>query len=79
MNVADTEANRKAFGCSGTANQDGDGAAPFPQARMVALTARAGRAALGAVRDRGGPRPGTGRRADAKCDRIAPGQGRMEG
>jgi Insertion element 4 transposase N-terminal len=49
VNVADTEANRKAFGCSGTASQDGDGAAPFPQVRVVALTARAGRAVLGAI------------------------------
>ena len=46
VNVADTEANRKAFGCSGTASQDGDGAAPFPQVRVVALTARA---VLGAI------------------------------
>ena len=49
VNVADTEVNRKAFGCSGTASQDGDGAAPFPQVKMVALTARAGRAVLGAI------------------------------
>jgi hypothetical protein len=32
------------FGCTGTAAQDGTGAAPFPQLRVVALTARAGRA-----------------------------------
>jgi len=37
------------FGCTGTAEQDGEGAAPFPQLRVVALTARAGRAMLGAV------------------------------
>jgi hypothetical protein len=45
VNLADTPANRKAFGCTGTAAQDGEGAAPFPQLRVVALTARAGRAA----------------------------------
>ena len=49
VNLADTEANRKAFGCTGTAEQDGEGAAPFPQLRVVALAARAGRAVLGAV------------------------------
>ncbi|HEY6314675.1 MAG TPA: hypothetical protein VIY52_28280, partial [Streptosporangiaceae bacterium] len=37
------------FGCTGTAAQDGEGAAPFPQLRIVALTARAGRAMLGAI------------------------------
>jgi len=37
------------FGCTGTAEQDGEGAAPFPQVRIVALTARAGRAVLGAI------------------------------
>src|SRR6266852_1016633 len=36
--VADTPANRKAFGCTGTAPQDGEGAAPFPQLRIVAVT-----------------------------------------
>jgi Insertion element 4 transposase N-terminal len=49
VNLADTPANRKAFGCTGTAAQDGAGAAPFPQLRIVALTARAGRAMLGAI------------------------------
>jgi hypothetical protein len=49
VNVADTQANRKAFGCAGTAEQDGTGSAPFPQLRVVALTARAGRAMLGAI------------------------------
>ena len=49
VNLADTPANRKAFGCTGTAEQDGEGAAPFPQLRIVALTARAGRAMLGAI------------------------------
>ena len=49
VNLADTEANRKAFGCTGTAEQEGQGAAPFPQLRIVALAARAGRAVLGAV------------------------------
>ena len=59
VNVADTPANRKAFGCTGTASQDGEGSAPFPQLRVVALTARAGRAMLGAIL-----RPGQGRGAD---------------
>jgi Insertion element 4 transposase N-terminal len=49
VNVADTPANRAMFGCTGTAAQDGTGAAPFPQLRVVALTARAGRAMLGAI------------------------------
>ncbi|HEX3922954.1 MAG TPA: transposase domain-containing protein [Streptosporangiaceae bacterium] len=49
VNVADTEANRKAFGCSGTSSQHGTGSAPFPQIRAVVVTARAGRAALGAI------------------------------
>jgi hypothetical protein len=49
VNVADTPENRKEFGCTGTAEQEGDGAAPFPQVRIVALTARAGRAMLGAI------------------------------
>ncbi len=45
VNLADTPANRKAFGSTGTA----DDSAPFPQLRVVALTARAGRATLGAI------------------------------
>jgi hypothetical protein len=49
VNVADTPENRKEFGCTGTAEQNGDGAAPFPQVRIVALTARAGRAMPGAI------------------------------
>jgi hypothetical protein len=49
VNVADTPANRAMFGCTGTAAQDGAGAAPFPQLKVVALTARAGRAMLGAI------------------------------
>src|SRR5229473_1782915 len=49
VNLADTPANRAMFGCTGTAEQDGEGAAPFPHLRVVALTARAGRAMLGAV------------------------------
>ena len=49
VNVADTPANRKELGCTGTASQDGEGAAPFPQLRIVAVTARAGRAMLGAI------------------------------
>jgi Insertion element 4 transposase N-terminal len=49
VNVADTPENRKELGCTGTAEQEGEGAAPFPQVRIVALTARAGRAMLGAI------------------------------
>ena len=49
VNLADTPANRAMFGCTGTAEQDGEAAAPFPQLRIVALTARAGRAMLGAI------------------------------
>jgi hypothetical protein len=45
VNVADTPENRAHFGTTGT----GDGSSPFPQARIVALTARAGRAIRGAV------------------------------
>jgi hypothetical protein len=45
VNVADTKENRDHFGTTGTA----DGSSPFPQARIVALTARAGRAIRGAV------------------------------
>ena len=49
VNIADTPANQRAFGCTGTASQDGAGAAPFPQVRIVAVTARAGRGMLGAI------------------------------
>jgi Insertion element 4 transposase N-terminal len=49
VNVADTPGNRKESGCAGTANQDGEGAAPFPQLRIVAVTSRAGRAMIGAI------------------------------
>jgi hypothetical protein len=49
VNVADTPQNRAMFGCTGTAAQEGEGSAPFPQLRIVALTARAGRALLGAI------------------------------
>lgn len=45
VNVADTPANRVFFGSTGTA----DDSSPFPQLRVVALTARAGRAMLGAI------------------------------
>lgn len=45
VNLADTAANRAFFGTTGTA----DGSSPFPQLRVVALTARAGHALLGAV------------------------------
>jgi hypothetical protein len=49
VNVADTPQNRAMFGCTGTAAQQGEGSAPFPQVKIVALTARAGRAMLGAI------------------------------
>ena len=49
VNIPDTPRNRAEFGCTGTAEQGGEGAAPFPQLRIVALTARAGRAMLGAI------------------------------
>ena len=45
VNLADTPANRAMFGCTGTA----DGSSPFPQLRVVALAARAGRAMIGAI------------------------------
>jgi hypothetical protein len=45
VNLADTPANRAMFGSTGTA----DDSSPFPQLRVVALTARAGRAVLGAI------------------------------
>jgi hypothetical protein len=45
VNLADTPANRAFFGTTGTA----DDSSPFPQLRVVALVARAGRAMLGAV------------------------------
>ena len=45
VNLADTPANRAMFGSTGTA----DDSAPFPQLRVVALTARAGRAMPGAI------------------------------
>jgi hypothetical protein len=45
VNLADTTENRNYFGTTGT----GDGSSPFPQARIVALTARAGRAILAAA------------------------------
>ena len=56
VNLADTPENRKAFGCAGTAAQEGVGSAPFPQLRVVAVTARACRAMLGAIL--GGSRAG---------------------
>jgi hypothetical protein len=52
VNVADTPASRKAFGCSGTSRQEGEGAGPFPQIQAVVVTARAGRATLGAIMGR---------------------------
>jgi len=45
VNLADTPANRAMFGSAGTA----DNSSPFPQLRVVALAARAGRAMPGAI------------------------------
>jgi hypothetical protein len=45
VNLADTPENRAHFGTTGTR----DGSSPFPQLRIVALAARAGRAIRGAV------------------------------
>jgi hypothetical protein len=45
VNLADTPVNRAFSGTAGTA----DGSSPFPQLRVVALIARAGRAVLGAI------------------------------
>ncbi|MGH3170415.1 MAG: hypothetical protein ACRDN0_31600 [Trebonia sp.] len=45
VNLAGTKENREYFGTTGT----GDGSSPFPQLRIVALAARAGRAIRGAV------------------------------
>ena len=45
VNLPDTPANRVMFGSTGTA----DDSAPFPQLRIVAITARAARAMLGAI------------------------------
>jgi hypothetical protein len=50
VNVADTPANRAFFGTTGTA----DGSSPFPQARIVAVVARAGRAMLAAITGQAG-------------------------
>ena len=49
VNVADTPANRAAFGCAGTKTRKGYGEAPFPQIQAVTVTARAGRATAGAI------------------------------
>jgi Insertion element 4 transposase N-terminal len=45
VNLPDTPANRGFFGSTGTA----DDSSPFPQLRIIAVTARAGRARLGAI------------------------------
>jgi hypothetical protein len=45
VNLPDTPENRAFFGSTGTA----DDSSPFPQLRVVAVTARAGRAMLGAI------------------------------
>jgi Insertion element 4 transposase N-terminal len=56
ISLADTPANRVMSGCSGSAARNGYGQAPFPQLQAVVVTARAGRAALGAIT--GGARAG---------------------
>ena len=53
VNLPDTPANRAMFGSAGTA----DDSSPFPQLRIVALAARAGRAMPGAIL---GQQPGRG-------------------
>jgi hypothetical protein len=45
VNLADTPANRAMFGSAGTAGDS----SPFPQLRIIALAARAGRAMTGAI------------------------------
>jgi hypothetical protein len=50
--LADTPANRAMFGCTGTRSQKGPGSAPFPQLLAVVITARTGRAKLGAITGR---------------------------
>ena len=50
VNLPDTPENRAMFGSTGTS----DDSSPFPQLRIVALTARAGRAMLGAITGSGG-------------------------
>jgi hypothetical protein len=45
VSLADTPENRAFFGSTGTA----DDSSPFPQLRIIAVTARAGRATLGAI------------------------------
>jgi hypothetical protein len=52
VSLAGTPANRAFFGCTGTAAEEGEGAAPFPQLKIVALAGRAGRATLGAITGR---------------------------
>jgi hypothetical protein len=52
INVADTAHNRAMFGCAGTSSKKGYGQAPFPQVQAVVVSARAGRAALGAITGR---------------------------
>jgi len=66
VSVADTPANRAMFGCTATAAQEGERSAPFPQLRIVALTARGPRHA------RGHPGQGQGRGADPPGPARAP-------
>ena len=72
VNLADTPANRAFSGSTGTA----DGSSPFPQLRVVALAARAGRAVIGAVLGQAGTGEQTllkrlaRRRPDLFCGRV---------
>ena len=76
VNVADTPANRKEFGCAGTAAQEGEEAAPFPAGQD--RRADRPRGPCHAGRDL---RPGQGRGADAAGPPGAPpsGPGRRPG
>ena len=49
VNLADTPANRAMFGCTGTASRTARSLRRSRSCRIVALTARAGRAMLGAI------------------------------
>ena len=70
VNLADKPVNRAAFGSTGTA----DDSAPFPQLRIVAVAARAGRAMLG-----GDPGQQPGRGADPAGPARAPPPGAGRG
>jgi hypothetical protein len=71
--LADTPANRAMFGCTGTRSQQGPGSAPFPQLLAVVITARAGRARLGAItgKARAGEQPLLARLIRRRPDLVA--------